>query len=311
MTQELRANTEIIVTIGPFVAVGDGFVPITTVALGSADEAELVKHGTTAGIDIGSNTFAVLSSDAVDGYMNLTLTTTDTNAEGMLVVVIQDDSLILPFRQEYMVLSEAAYDSKYVAKDDGFMDVNIKTVGRADTTETEADNLEAACLAYSVTRGLSGTALPAVAADGAFGLPISDAGGLDLDTKLANTNEVTVARMGALTDWIDGNRLDAILDTAAADALAAKDDLANGTDGLTKIYTQMSTDVMAELTSVPSSTPTVHQALMLAYMMLKNKADVETSGAPDVLQVHKDDGTVLGTKDLTDAGGDYSEAKMS
>jgi len=39
--------------------------------------------------------------------------------------------------------------------------------------------------AYSATRGLTGTALPAVAADGAGGLPISDAGGLALDTMCA------------------------------------------------------------------------------------------------------------------------------
>lgn len=61
------------------------------------------------------------------------------------------------------------------------------------------------------------TALPNAAADGAGGLPISDAGGLDLDAKLANTNEVTAARMGALTDWINGGRLDLILDIIAAD----------------------------------------------------------------------------------------------
>lgn len=61
------------------------------------------------------------------------------------------------------------------------------------------------------------TALPAAAADAAGGLPISDAGGLDLDSKLANTNEVTAARMGALTDWVNGGRLDLILDIIAAD----------------------------------------------------------------------------------------------
>ena len=55
-------------------------------------------------------------------------------------------------------------------------------------------------------------AIPAVVADGAGGLPISDAGGLDIDTKLAATNEVTAARMAALTDWINGGRLDLILD---------------------------------------------------------------------------------------------------
>lgn len=54
--------------------------------------------------------------------------------------------------------------------------------------------------------------LPAAPADAAGGLPISDAGGLDLDAKLANTNEVTAVRMGVLTDWINGGRLDLLLD---------------------------------------------------------------------------------------------------
>jgi hypothetical protein len=75
----------------------------------------------------------------------------------------------------------------------------------------------------SATRGMAGTALPDAAADAAGGLPISDAGGLDLDTKLANTNEITAARMGALTDWINGGRLDLILDAILADT---------GTDGV-------------------------------------------------------------------------------
>lgn len=64
---------------------------------------------------------------------------------------------------------------------------------------------------FDATR-LGLTALPNAAADGAGGLAISDAGGLDLDTKLANTNEITAARMGALTDWLNGGRLDLLLD---------------------------------------------------------------------------------------------------
>lgn len=66
------------------------------------------------------------------------------------------------------------------------------------------------------------TALPNAAADAAGGLPISDAGGLDLDAQLANTNEVTAARMGALTDWIDGGRLDLLLDALIARLTAAR-----------------------------------------------------------------------------------------
>ena len=94
------------------------------------------------------------------------------------------------------------------------------------------------------------TALPNAAADAAGGLPISDAGGLDIDTKLANTNEITAARMGALTDWINGGRLDLILDIIAADtttdipaliATAQADlDTITGADGAALASTQQS-----------------------------------------------------------------------
>lgn len=101
--------------------------------------------------------------------------------------------------------------------------LNPTTAGRTLTIESDGmahadvkEWLGTAPAAYSATRGTAGTALPAAAADAAGGLPISDAGGLDLDAKLANTNEVTVARMGALTDWINGGRLDLILDARAS-----------------------------------------------------------------------------------------------
>jgi len=56
-----------------------------------------------------------------------------------------------------------------------------------------AANLESACDNYSAERGLAGTALPAAAADAAGGLPISDAGGLDLDA-------ISTAIVGTLSE---------------------------------------------------------------------------------------------------------------
>lgn len=44
--------------------------------------------------------------------------------------------------------------------------------------------------AYSDTRGLTGTAVPAAAADTGGGLPISDAGGLDMDTMVTDALNV-------------------------------------------------------------------------------------------------------------------------
>lgn len=75
--------------------------------------------------------------------------------------------------------------------------------------------------AFSATRGLAGTALPAVAADGAGGLPVSDAGGLDLDNtvgKLAFTSGTNV----------DANVIEVSSDSTAADNLEA---ILDGTGG--------------------------------------------------------------------------------
>ncbi len=99
-------------------------------------------------------------------------------------------------------------------------------VQAVDGDETAAANLNSACDNYSATRGLTGTALPAAAADGVGGVPISDAGELDIDAKLANTNEVTAARMGALTDWINGGRLDLLLDAIPTTAMRGTDNAA-------------------------------------------------------------------------------------
>lgn len=136
--RHLKANTSVKVVIGPFVDNSDGYTPETGITLGAADEAELMKHDAAAVTDISGRTWAAIAN--MDGYYNLTLTTGDTDTEGMIVIAIQDDSVCLPVRMEFMVMSEASYDSMYAPKDTGYMDVNIKAVSE-DTAA--ADNLEA------------------------------------------------------------------------------------------------------------------------------------------------------------------------
>ena len=122
--QLLKANTEVKVIIGPFVDVGDGFTPQTDIDVATADEAELLKHGSDTVVDISGATWAAVTN--CDGYYALTLTTSHTNSEGMLTVVVQDDSDCLPVRQQFMVLSEAAYDSLFAEKDSGYANVNVQ-----------------------------------------------------------------------------------------------------------------------------------------------------------------------------------------
>lgn len=58
--------------------------------------------------------------------------------------------------------------------------------------------------------------------------------------------------------------------------------------------------------AAPPANPTITQALMLAYMTLRNKVDVTAT----VKEVHNNAGTVITKKVLTDDGTVYSEAEM-
>jgi len=108
----VKADTEVIILIGPAVAVGDGFTPVTTLVItggGAADEAELLKHGSATVVDIAANTFAAVTT--ADGYYALTITTGNTDTEGMITVLINDDSLILPLVWRGMVMKAQVFDS--------------------------------------------------------------------------------------------------------------------------------------------------------------------------------------------------------
>jgi hypothetical protein len=203
----IQANTQTKVVVGPFVDKTDGLTPETAISLSTADEAEIIKHDAASVTDISSATWAAITS--ADGYYNLTITTSLSDTEGLLTVVVQDDSECLPVRCTFMVLAQAAWASLFTAKDAGFMDANVKTIGRTDTQETEASNLESACSNYSATRGLAGTALPAAAADAAGGLPISDAGGLDLDAQIGTDIDAILVDTGTtLQAEVDGIQAD-------------------------------------------------------------------------------------------------------
>ena len=111
--QILKASTEVKVVIGPFLDVGDGFTPETGLTLGGFDEAIVLKHESATEVDVSSNTWAEIDSTNVRGYYHLTLATTDVSAEGMLTVIMQDDTVFLPVWKDFQVVNEAVYESLY------------------------------------------------------------------------------------------------------------------------------------------------------------------------------------------------------
>jgi hypothetical protein len=86
--------------------------------------------------------------------------------------------------------------------------------------------------AYDTERGLAGTALPAAAADAAGGLPISDAGALDLDTLLSTLTNGTYG-LSAIETLVD--ELESRLTATRAGYL---DNLSGGAVALASVCTE-------------------------------------------------------------------------
>lgn len=190
----IQANTQVIVTIGPFVDVGDGFTPETGITLGAADEAELLKHGSTSVVDISGATWAAVTN--CDGYYSLTLTTSHTDTEGLMTIVVQDDSVCLPVKMTFQVIAQAAWASLITAKDTGFMDINVKAVSE-DTTA--ADNLELITEISNITS-----------------LSVEADGMVHADMKEVEGGDATDALQAGAQAAIEANNLDHLAKTATA-----------------------------------------------------------------------------------------------
>lgn len=156
---------------------------------------------------------------------------TATDGSGLTGLAYDTASLTCYYRKgatgSAVALSLATQTVGGAHSDGGFVEIdatNMPGVYRLDLSDTIVDT-EGSVTLYlhgaadmapvtielqvgSATRGLAGTALPSVAADGAGGLP--------------TTTKVTDARLGALTDWIDGGRLDLLIDALATATELAK-----------------------------------------------------------------------------------------
>lgn len=175
--QYLRADTITEVTVGPAVAVGDGFTPVTSLTIAGADEAEFVKHGATATTAIAGTLAAITGAD---GYYALDLSATDTNTEGRLTLAINDDSLILPIRHEFMVVNANVFDSLFAVSGTDLLDVNTaEIVGTAPSLTGGDLDVNVAALAANVITAAAINAAAITAAK--FGAGAIDAAALATD----------------------------------------------------------------------------------------------------------------------------------
>lgn len=141
MTQILRQSTQVVVHVGPFVDVTDGFTPEVGITLSGADEAELLKAGATTTTDISAATWAAITG--ADGWYALTLTTSHTDTVGTLTVVVHDDSVCLPVLARFQVVEENVFDAFYAGSAALGTDVAAILTDTGTTLQAELDGIQA------------------------------------------------------------------------------------------------------------------------------------------------------------------------
>lgn len=237
----LRQGATHKVVIGPVVAVGNGYVPVTTLSLASADEAEAILHDNGTVVDISGYTFAAITT--ADGYYHLTLQSGISNTVGHMTVVINDDSLCLPVKAEFTIIEEAVYDAMFAASAAGYQ-VPIwaaanSTVNLSATTIKTATDVETDTADIQSKIGTPAGASVSV-----------DIAAVKTDTAaiLTDTNELQ-------TDWVNGGRLDLILDARASQT--SVDDLPTNAELATALGTADDA-VLAQVALVKAKTDSLN-----------------------------------------------------
>ena len=274
----IRQNATHKVVLGPAVAVGDGFTPITTLALTSADEAEVILHDNGTIVAINAYTWAAITT--ADGYYHLTLQTGITSTIGHMTVVVNDDSLCLPLRADFTIVEEAVYDQFYASAAAGALQPT--TAGRTlDVTATGAAGID-----------WGNVENPTTAVDlSATDIQLADT----VTTYTGNTKQTgdSFLRIGAAG---------ASLTDLGGMATAMKAEV------LAEVNTALDAAISELAQAIPSATPSIRNAVMLMYMALRNQLIVQTSGT-DAIQIYNDAGTMIAKKLITDSAGDYTEAE--
>jgi hypothetical protein len=126
----------------------------------------------------------------------------------------------------------------------------------------------------------------------------------------------TITTLQGTADAIETDTQDLQTQVGTAGAGLTNITLANDLSATMKTSVQTAVDAaidtaISELgVAAPTATPTLRTGLMLLYMALRNRLDVQTSGT-DSIDVYNNAGTKIAGKNITDDGSDYSEAQMA
>ncbi len=153
-----------------------------------------LSSGTSQGGAVGYITLAAATLTINDQFNGcLCVATIDGNVESRVLQVCTSGNQQCTVTPNWNVAPDA--DDTYIIYLPEGMQISESDITAISGNSTAANNLESACDNYSATRGLTGTALPAVVAGAASGIALKDASNF-LD--VANMPAVTAGAAGGL-----------------------------------------------------------------------------------------------------------------
>ena len=138
----LKADTAVVVAVGPMVAIADGFTTVDAATVTAIDCG--IKKAGTAGAAIsltasgGANDMVPTANNP--GHYDMELPAADVNLEGPLRYTFNDVDVCLPFWEDFMVVNANVYDSLFAAAATDYLQVDtFQVAGSAALAAIEGE----------------------------------------------------------------------------------------------------------------------------------------------------------------------------
>lgn len=247
----LKQSTATDVELGPFVDSTDGVTAETGLTISQAD-CQLIKNGGAA----AQKNDATSATHLAGGHYKVPLNTTDTNTLGRLRLYVNESGAV-PVWRDFMVVPSNVWDSLFGA-DKLQVHADEITAGLITAAAIATGAIDADALATdAVTEIQSGLATAAALTT------IDDFLDTEIAAILADTNELQ-------TDWVNGGRLDLLIDAIKAKTDNLPSDPADDSDidtQLAAIAGYLDTEIAAikaKTDLIPASPAAVGSAMTLA-----------------------------------------------
>lgn len=345
MTKFLKQSTALTVIIGPFIDDTDGKTAETGLTVADIN-VDLYKGSTKSDLTItasgGSNDMAHVAN----GFYSLELTTGNTDTLGLLIVTANIAGA-LPVWADYMVMPANAWDSLFGAD---YLQVDLTQIGGAAVSTSTAQLGVNAVQAGGTAWGSGAITAASIATDAITAAKVAADAVTEIQSGLATAAALTTiddfldTEIAAIladtnelqTDWVNGGRLDLLIDAikaktdnlptdpadqsaveaaitaatsplATAASIAALNDISTA-DVNAQVVDALATDTYAEPGSVPAATSSLKDKIAWLFMLARNER--RTTATSDLVRNDANSATV-GTSTLSDDGTTFTRGEYA